>query len=141
LADSAILQVVDAERAWKQPNLCAGTHGWTQVAGGTGRFQYRRGLLGALETTDTEFAIRYQVLPLLRLEDALVVAVEDPLSMECAQDLRVKTGMTIIPVIANPQDLKVRIAKEYCNLDARAEGTGVGTNAPAGAPDPRRSRA
>jgi type II secretory ATPase GspE/PulE/Tfp pilus assembly ATPase PilB-like protein len=77
---------------------------------------------GALETIDTAFAIRYQVLPLLRMEDSLVVAVEDPLSMDSAQELRVKTGMTIAPVIANPQDLKVRIAKEYSNLEARAAG-------------------
>jgi type II secretory ATPase GspE/PulE/Tfp pilus assembly ATPase PilB-like protein len=87
---------------------------------------------GALETIDTAFAIRHQVLPLLRLEDTLVVAVEDPLSMDCAQELRVKTGMSIVPVIANPQDLKVRIAKEYSSLDARSEGrSGIGaTNAP-----------
>jgi type II secretory ATPase GspE/PulE/Tfp pilus assembly ATPase PilB-like protein len=96
---------------------------------------------GALETIDTEFAIRHQVLPLLRLEDTLVVAVEDPLSMECAQDLRVKTGMSIAPVIANPQDLKARIAKEYSSLDARAETrTYAGTaQAPDGVHDPRKS--
>jgi type II secretory ATPase GspE/PulE/Tfp pilus assembly ATPase PilB-like protein len=98
---------------------------------------------GALETIDTEFAIRHQVLPLLRLEESLVVAVEDPLSMECAQELRVKTGMTIAPVIANPQDLKARIAKEYSSLDARAVGRGgAGTaSAPDGAHDPRKSGA
>jgi type II secretory ATPase GspE/PulE/Tfp pilus assembly ATPase PilB-like protein len=96
---------------------------------------------GALETIDTEFAIRHQVLPLLRLEDTLVVAVEDPLSMECAQELRVKTGMSISPVIANPQDLKARIAKEYSSLDARTEArTYAGTaQAPDGVHDPRRS--
>lgn len=96
---------------------------------------------GALETIDTAFAIRYQVLPLLRLEDTLVVAVEDPLSMECAQELRVKTGMTIVPVIANPSDLKVRIAKEYSSLDARSEGRGgIGTASDA-AHDTRKSAA
>jgi type II secretory ATPase GspE/PulE/Tfp pilus assembly ATPase PilB-like protein len=96
---------------------------------------------GALQTIDTAFAIRYQVLPLLRLEETLVVAVEDPLSMECDQELRVKTGMAIAPVIANPQDLKARIAKEYSSLDARAEGSGgTGTaSAPDGAHDPRKS--
>jgi type II secretory ATPase GspE/PulE/Tfp pilus assembly ATPase PilB-like protein len=96
---------------------------------------------GALETIDTEFAIRHQVLPLLRLEDTLVVAVDDPLGMECAQELRVKTGMTIAPVIANPQDLKARIAKEYSSLDARAEGRTYAGTAPApdGAHDPRKN--
>lgn len=72
---------------------------------------------GALESLDTAFAIRHQVLPLLRLADSLVVAVENPL------DLRFKAGMTIAPVIANPKDLKVRIAKEYSSLESRG-GTG-----------------
>jgi type IV pilus assembly protein PilB len=85
--------------------------------------------LGALETIDTAFAIRHQVLPLLRIEDTLVVAVEDPLGMDCAQELRVKTAMIIAPVIANPQDLKARIAKEYSSLEARAEGRPGTTNA------------
>jgi type II secretory ATPase GspE/PulE/Tfp pilus assembly ATPase PilB-like protein len=98
---------------------------------------------GALETIDTEFAIRYQVLPLLRLEATLVVAVEDPLGMGCAQELRVRTSMTIAPVIANPLDIKARIAKEYSSLDARADGrTYTGTaHAPDGAQDPRKSGA
>jgi type II secretory ATPase GspE/PulE/Tfp pilus assembly ATPase PilB-like protein len=98
---------------------------------------------GALETIDTEFAIRHQVLPLLRLQDTLVVAVEDPLSMECAQELRIKSGMTIAPVIANPLDLKTRIAKEYSGLDARAEGRTYGGTAPApgGTQDSRKSGA
>jgi len=77
------------------------------------------------------------------LDDTLVVAVEDPLSMECAQELRVKTGMTIAPVIANPQDLKARIAKEYSSLEARTEGrAGGGTMlAPDAARDLRKSGA
>jgi len=85
---------------------------------------------GALETIDTAFAIRHQVLPLLRIGDSLIVAVEDPLGMDCAQELRVKTAMIIAPVIANPLDLKARIAKEYSNFEARAEGRPGTTNAP-----------
>jgi type II secretory ATPase GspE/PulE/Tfp pilus assembly ATPase PilB-like protein len=82
----------------------------------------------ALETVDTAFAIRHQVLPLLRIQESLVVAVEDPLAIDFMQQLRVKTGMAIDPVIANTQDLKARIAKEYSNLEARAEGrAGTGT--------------
>ena len=96
---------------------------------------------GALEMIDTAFAIRHQVLPLLCMEDSVVVAVEDPLGMDCTQELRVKTGMTIAPVIANPQDLKARIAKEYANLEARAEGRGGAgaVNAPDIGRDARKS--
>jgi type II secretory ATPase GspE/PulE/Tfp pilus assembly ATPase PilB-like protein len=74
---------------------------------------------GALETIDTAFAIRHQVLPLLRLAGTLVVAVEDPLAIDFAQELRLNAGMTIAPVIASPQDLKARISKEYSNLEGR----------------------
>ena len=79
---------------------------------------------GALQAVDTAFAIRHQVLPLLRIEKSLVVAVENPLAIDFLQDLRFKTGMTITPVIANPQELKVRIGKEYSNLEGRASWEG-----------------
>lgn len=75
---------------------------------------------GALEAIDTAFAIRYQVLPLLRIGATLVVAVEDPLLMDFTQELRLNAGMTIAPVIANPPDLKARIAREYSNLEGRS---------------------
>jgi type II secretory ATPase GspE/PulE/Tfp pilus assembly ATPase PilB-like protein len=74
---------------------------------------------GALEAVDMEFAVRNQVLPLLRLGDSLVVAVENPLAVDFLQDLRFQTGMVIDPVIADPKELKARIAKEYSNLVIR----------------------
>jgi type II secretory ATPase GspE/PulE/Tfp pilus assembly ATPase PilB-like protein len=74
---------------------------------------------GALESIDTAFAIRHQVLPLLRIGGTLVVAVEDPLSIDFAQELRLNAGMTIAPVIASPQELKARISKEYSSLEGR----------------------
>ena len=40
---------------------------------------------GALEMIDTAFAIRHQVLPLLRLPESLVVAVENPLAIDFAR--------------------------------------------------------
>jgi len=78
---------------------------------------------GALETIDMAVAIRHQVLPLLRTADALVVAVEDPLMFNVAQELRFHAGISISPVIANPQELKARIAKEYANLEGRGADT------------------
>jgi type II secretory ATPase GspE/PulE/Tfp pilus assembly ATPase PilB-like protein len=84
----------------------------------------------ALASIDTAFAIRHQVLPLLRTAESLVVAVENPLAIDFMEDLRFKTGLSITPVIANSQELKLRIAKEYSNLDARA---GTGKAAAAGA--------
>jgi type II secretory ATPase GspE/PulE/Tfp pilus assembly ATPase PilB-like protein len=74
---------------------------------------------GALEAIPMEVAIRHQVLPLLRSADTLVVAVEDPFVMDIEQELRFLAGLSISPVIANPQDLKARIAKDYANLDSK----------------------
>jgi type II secretory ATPase GspE/PulE/Tfp pilus assembly ATPase PilB-like protein len=75
----------------------------------------------ALALINTAFAIRHQVLALLRTPESLVVAVENPLAIDVdfMEDLRFKTGLTITPVIANSKELKLRIAKEYSNLDPR----------------------
>jgi len=95
---------------------------------------------GALEAVDMAFAIRHQVLPLLRIGDTLVIAVENPLAMDFLQDLRFQTGMVIDPVIADPQELKVRIAKEYSNLAIRVADGGAATMNVASADSGRYSR-
>ena len=72
-----------------------------------------------LEVADAAFAIRHQMLPLLRSGQSLVVAVENPLAIDFAQDLRFSTGLAVVPVIADPAELKARIAKEYSSFEAR----------------------
>ena len=74
----------------------------------------------ALRLIDPAFAVRKGVLPLLHTTESLMIAVENPLAMDFAQDLRFATGLTIVPVIADPAELKARIAKEYSRLDARS---------------------
>lgn len=74
----------------------------------------------ALELVGSTFAIRHQVLALLRLGESLVVAVENPLAMDFAQELRFLTKLTIVPVIANPKDLRARIAREYGHAEPPA---------------------
>ena len=74
----------------------------------------------ALRLIDPAFAVRKGVLPLLHTAESLMIAVENPLAMDFAQDLRFATGLTIVPVIADPAELKARIAKEYSRLDARS---------------------
>ncbi|MEO7326607.1 MAG: ATPase, T2SS/T4P/T4SS family [Dokdonella sp.] len=69
----------------------------------------------ALDLVGASFARRYQVLPLLRMGDTLVVAVENPLAMDFAQELDFLTKQTTVPVIANPDELRLRIAKEFAN--------------------------
>jgi len=85
---------------------------------------------GALESIDMAMAIKHQVLPLLRTPDSLVVAVEDPFAITIAQELRFHAGINIAPVIANPQDLKARIAKEYANLEGRTLDPRVSRGSP-----------
>ncbi|MFA5940461.1 MAG: ATPase, T2SS/T4P/T4SS family [Sinimarinibacterium sp.] len=71
----------------------------------------------ALELVTPSFAFRHQVLALLRLGESLVVAVENPLAMDFAQELRFLTKLTIVPVIANPKELRARIAREYAHIE------------------------
>jgi type II secretory ATPase GspE/PulE/Tfp pilus assembly ATPase PilB-like protein len=76
--------------------------------------------LAALRLVDPAFAVRKGILPLLHTAESLVIAVENPLAMDFAQDLRFATSLTIVPVIADPAELKARIAKEYSRLHARS---------------------
>jgi type II secretory ATPase GspE/PulE/Tfp pilus assembly ATPase PilB-like protein len=72
-----------------------------------------------LDAIDGAFATRYQALPLLQTQDSLIVAVENPLAIDFLQDLRFQTSMSLDPVIADPQELKERISKEYSGLEVR----------------------
>ncbi|MDP3856131.1 MAG: ATPase, T2SS/T4P/T4SS family [Stagnimonas sp.] len=59
------------------------------------------------------FAAAHQVLPLLRFGDSLVVAVENPLTMDYVKELQFVAGLSIVPTIANTEDLRRRISLEY----------------------------
>lgn len=67
----------------------------------------------AIALIDAGFAQEKQVLPLHRTDSALIVALESPWDTELASSLRFSTGLSIVPVVAVPQDLKARIVKEY----------------------------
>ena len=79
-------------------------------------------------------ANRYQALPLLRIGDSLVVAVDNPLAIDFVQELRFLTGHTIVAVIANPDELRQRIIREYAGLDFAGSPIDVGA-LPPGSPD------
>lgn len=70
----------------------------------------------ALQLVSASFAKRHQVLPLLCVGESLVVAVENPLTMEFEQDLGFLAKQMIVPVIGDPDDLRSCIAKAYANL-------------------------
>ncbi|MBL6750815.1 MAG: Flp pilus assembly complex ATPase component TadA [Nevskia sp.] len=83
----------------------------------------------AADLIGAPIATRHQVLPLMHIGDSLVVAVENPLAMDFAQDLRFITGLTIVPVIANPDDLRARIAREYVSYSRVLAGGEAGAAA------------
>jgi type II secretory ATPase GspE/PulE/Tfp pilus assembly ATPase PilB-like protein len=74
----------------------------------------------ALQLVPAPTAFRHQALPLLRLDNSLVVAAEDPFALNITNELRFATGLEILPVMADGNELKMRIAKEYGDLDAGA---------------------
>jgi len=64
--------------------------------------------------------------------NSLVVAVEDPMAMDFAQDLRVLTGKIIVPGDCQPGGPALRIAKEYASLAlAGTSGDADSDSAPA----------
>ena len=65
------------------------------------------------------FAAAHQVLPLLRTGDTLVVAVENPLTMDYTKELQFVSGLSIVPTIANPEDLRQRVSLEYGSAPSR----------------------
>ncbi len=76
----------------------------------------------ALKLAPAGYAKQHQMLPLLRTNNALVIAVENPLTIDFTQELRFSTGLSIVPVMAAANELESRIAKEYANLRDRNEG-------------------
>lgn len=70
----------------------------------------------ALRLTPATFARQHQMLPLIRTNDALVIAVENPLAIDFTHELRFSSGLSIVPVMAAASELKARIAKEYASL-------------------------
>jgi type II secretory ATPase GspE/PulE/Tfp pilus assembly ATPase PilB-like protein len=58
-------------------------------------------------------AHRYQVLPLSEADNALVVALENPMNMEKMDELRFVAGTKLVPVMAGAQDLRDALERYY----------------------------
>ncbi|MGQ0546951.1 MAG: GspE/PulE family protein [Betaproteobacteria bacterium] len=58
-------------------------------------------------------AHRYQVLPLSEADNALVIAVENPLNMEKMDELRFVAGTKVVPVMAGAPDLREALERSY----------------------------
>jgi type II secretory ATPase GspE/PulE/Tfp pilus assembly ATPase PilB-like protein len=77
----------------------------------------------AVSLIPAQLAHRHQVLPLLRIENTLIIAAENPPAHDISNELRFTSGLEILPVMADGKDLKARIAKEYSAIDDGTLGT------------------
>ncbi len=69
------------------------------------------------------FITKHQILPLYRSDNALVVAMENPLVWEPLNELRVITGMNVVPVLADRNDISF-VIKEMRNFSGVGQKIG-----------------
>ncbi len=67
----------------------------------------------ALLAVPEDLAKRYGVMPLFRIGSNLSVALPDPLAYTVLEDLRIKTGLTVKPVLADPASIADAIERGY----------------------------
>lgn len=60
-----------------------------------------------------EVARRYNVLPIARADQSLTVALPDPTDLQTIQDLTIRTGLIIEPVVATPKEIVEHIDLSY----------------------------
>jgi len=79
-----------------------------------------------------EMARRYVALPVRRDDGRLVVAMTDPTDLQLLQDLAVRTGCIIEPVIATPEDILEHVDISYRLTEEAGEGEAGSGDRPAG---------
>lgn len=65
-------------------------------------------------------AKRHQVVPVEVVGNKIIVAMSDPLNMFAIDDIKIYTGLDVVPNIASPQDIKKTIDKFYSQDEAVA---------------------
>jgi type II secretory ATPase GspE/PulE/Tfp pilus assembly ATPase PilB-like protein len=85
----------------------------------------------ALKRIPQTVAQRYQILPVAESENALVVAIDNPMNMSKMEELRFVAGMKLVPVMASSEDIRRALEKSYGPPDvaaiSRAAETGART--------------
>ena len=67
----------------------------------------------ALKRIPPSVAQRYQVLPLAEMDNALVVAIDDPTNMERMEEVRFAAGTKLIPVMAPGVEIRQALEAAY----------------------------
>lgn len=65
-----------------------------------------------------ELARKYMIMPVHRNQSTLTLAMVDPTDLECLEDIRFRTGLSIQPVIASESGILNAIEKYYGRSDA-----------------------
>ncbi len=78
----------------------------------------------ALKLVDRALAQRIRVMPLIRNENELVVAMENPLKLEPIEALRLHTKVVIVPVMASQEQILAAIDHHYAG--SRQQEVGIG---------------
>ncbi|MGH8689699.1 MAG: GspE/PulE family protein [Burkholderiales bacterium] len=68
---------------------------------------------GVLKRIPAPLAHRFQVLPVSESDNALVVAVENPMDMARLEELRFAAGMKLLPVMASADDIRAALDRSY----------------------------
>ncbi|MBU2687389.1 MAG: Flp pilus assembly complex ATPase component TadA [Actinobacteria bacterium] len=76
---------------------------------------------GAATLIDANLAKRYTVVPIDFEDSKLVVAMADPTNVFALDDLRIMTGMEILPVVSTKDDINATIGR-YLHSTADMEG-------------------
>jgi type II secretory ATPase GspE/PulE/Tfp pilus assembly ATPase PilB-like protein len=58
-------------------------------------------------------AQRFQILPVAEADNALVVAVENPMNMAKMEELRFVAGVKLLPVMASAEDIRAALDRSY----------------------------
>jgi type IV pilus assembly protein PilB len=66
-----------------------------------------------LKLVPESIARKYVVIPLDRTKDKIKVAMNDPLNYDAIEEIRMSTGLTVLPFIASKMEIEQAISKYY----------------------------
>ncbi|MEG2189551.1 MAG: ATPase, T2SS/T4P/T4SS family, partial [Christensenella sp.] len=73
----------------------------------------------AVHMIDEEYARENDVIAIDKKNNTLVVAMSNPMNFRIIEDVRIDTGMDIVPVIATVSSIREAVGKYYVNKEAR----------------------
>ncbi|MEG0382631.1 MAG: ATPase, T2SS/T4P/T4SS family [Christensenella sp.] len=73
----------------------------------------------AVHMIDEEYARENDVIAIDKKNSTLVVAMSNPMNFRIIEDVRIDTGMDIVPVIATVSSIREAVGKYYVNKEAR----------------------